>query len=49
MVNTGTGANNIFRVVEQIILGYIKNIAHGYFLLKLIGNENKILPNPFTV
>ena len=49
MVNTGTDAKNIFRVVEQIILEYIQNIAHGYFLLQVIGNTNQILPNPLTL
>ena len=34
MVNTGTGANNTFRVVEHIILEYIQNQAHGYFYCK---------------
>ena len=49
MVNTGTGAKNIFRVVEQIIIEYIQNIARGYFLLQVIGNLNQILTNPLTV
>ena len=49
MVNIGTGANSIFRVVEKIILEDIQNIVHGYFLLQVIGNLNKILPNPLTV
>ena len=49
MVNTGTVAKNIFRVVEHILLGDIHNIVHGYFLLQVIGNVNQILPNPFTV
>ena len=34
MVNTGTSANNTFRVVEHIILEYIQNQAHGYFYCK---------------
>ena len=45
MVNTGTVAKNIFRVVEHILLGDIQNIVHGYFLLQVIGNVNKTLPN----
>ena len=45
MVNTGTGANNIFRVVEHIILEDIRNIVHGYFLLQVIGNVNQFIPN----
>ena len=49
MVNTGTGGKNIFRVVEHIILEDIKNIAHGYFSLQVIGNVNQILPDPLTV
>ena len=49
MVNTGTVTNSIFRVVEHIILEDIQNIVHGYFLLQVIGNVNKILPNPLVV
>ena len=49
MVNTGTGKDSIFRVVEQNILEDIQNIVHVYFLLQVIGNVNKILPNPLKV
>ena len=49
MVNTGTGKDSIFRVVEQIILEDIQNIVNGYFLLQVIGNVNKILLNPLKV
>ena len=49
MVNNGTGANNIFRVVEHILLEDIQNIVYGYLLLQVIGNVNKIPPNHFTV
>ena len=49
MVNNGTGAKNIFRAVEYIILEDIQNIAHEYFLLKVIGNVNQILPNTLKV
>ena len=49
MVNTGTGANKIFRVVKYMILEDIQNILYGYFLVQVIGNVNKILPNPLTV
>ena len=49
MVNIGTGANILFRVIEHILLEDIQNTAHGYFLLQGIGNVNQILPNPLTV
>ena len=49
MVNTGTGAYNIFRVVEHIIIENIQNIVHEYFLLQVVGNVNTTLPNPFAV
>ena len=49
MVNTGTGANNIFRLVEHILLENKQNKAHGYFGLKLIGNVNQVLPIPLKV
>ena len=45
MVNTGTGSKNIFRAIEQILLG----IVHGYFLLQVIGDVNKILSNYLIV
>ena len=38
MAETSNGAKNIFRVVEQIQIGDIKNQAHGYFGLIVIGN-----------
>ena len=44
MIVTATGAKNIFRVVEQIPLEEIKNQAHGYFGLLLIGNDVSPLP-----
>ena len=31
MVKIGTGAKNILRVVQQILLEDIQNQAHGYF------------------
>ena len=46
MVNTGTGSNNILRVVKHIMLEYIQNQAHGYFGLQGIGNVNQVLPKP---
>ena len=49
MVNTGTCAKNIFRAAEHIILEDIQNIVNWYFLMQVIGNVNKILPNPLTV
>ena len=49
MVNTGTGANNIFSIVEHIILEDIQNIVHGYFSLKVIGDVNQMIPNHLTV
>ena len=49
MVNTGTVTNNIFRVVKHILLEDIQNIVHGYLLLQVIGNVNKILPDPLKV
>ena len=49
MVDNGAGTNNIFREVEHIILEDIQNIAHGYFLLQVIGNVNQMIPNPLTV
>ena len=49
MVNTGTVTNNIFRVVKHILFGDIQNIVHGYLLLQVIGNVNKILPDPLKV
>ena len=42
MILTDNGANNIFRVVEQIQLGDIQNQAYGYF--GLLGNGNDIAP-----
>ena len=49
MVNTGTGAKNIFTVIEHILLEYIQNNAHGYFGLKVIGNINLVLPNTLKI
>ena len=49
MVDNGAVTNNIFREVEHIILEDIQNIAHGYFLLQLIGNVNQIIPNLLTL
>ena len=49
MVNTGADANNIFRLVEHIMIEDIKNQAHGYFGLQGIGNVNQILSNPLIV
>ena len=49
MINTCTGAKNIFRVVETILLIDIYNQEHGYFVLLGIGHVNQVLTNPFTV
>ena len=50
MVDTGTGANNIFRQVENIQISYIHYQAHGYFGLLSIGNiGNQVLPKPLVV
>ena len=49
MINTGTGANNIFRVVEHIMLEDIKNQANGYFGLQGIGNVNQVMSNSLEV
>ena len=49
MVSTGAVANNIFRVVEHIIIEYIQNKAHEYFGLQKIGSLNQVVPNPLTV
>ena len=49
MVNTGSGSNKIFGVVDQIILEDIKNQARGYFWLQEIVNVNQVLTNPLTV
>ena len=40
MVNTGTGANEIFRVVENIVLEDMHIKAFVYFGLQRIGNVN---------
>ena len=50
MVNTGAHTNNIFRVVEKILLEEIQNQPHGYF--ELLGIENvglNPLPSPLSV
>ena len=31
------------------MIGYIQNKAHRYFGLQVIGNANKVLPNPLAV
>ena len=49
MVKRDTVAKNIFRVVEQILLEYIQNQAHGYFELQGFGHVTKVLPNPLAV
>ena len=50
MIDTGAGANNIFRQVEQIQISDMHQQAHGYFGLLGIGNvENKVLPKPLAV
>ena len=49
MVKSGTGAKNIFRVAEQILLGDIQNQLHIYFGLQGIGNVNQVIPKPLTV
>ena len=49
MLYTGTDTKNRFRVIEQVTIEYIQNIAHRYFLLQVIGNVNQILQNPLIV
>ena len=48
-VNTSTVANNIFRLVEQILLGDIQNQSHEYFGLQGIGNVNQVMPKYLIV
>ena len=40
MVNTGTGANEIFRVVKNIVLEDMQIKAFVYFGLQRTGNVN---------
>ena len=49
MVNPGIGTNNIFRVVEHILIEDIQNIVHGYLLLQVIEYINQIIPNPIKI
>ena len=49
MLGTASGANNIFREVEQIQLEEIKNQTHGYFGLTGVVNVVAPLPNHLTV
>ena len=48
MVNTGTGAKNLFRLVEEILLEDIYKKSQGYFELQGIGNVNQVLANLFA-
>ena len=49
MVETGAGAKNIFRQVEQIQISYMHTQAFGYFGLQVIVNVNQVLPEPLEV
>ena len=50
MVDTGTGAKNLFRQVDQIQIADMHHQAHGYFGLIGLGNVgNKVLPNPLIL
>ena len=49
MVETGTGAENIFRQVEHIQLADIHHQARGCFGPTGIGNVVNFLPNPLVV
>ena len=49
MVETGTGANNIFRQVEQIQLADIYHQTYEYFGQTFIVNVLNVLPNPLVV
>ena len=49
MVKNGTGAKNIFRVVEQIQILDIHHQPHAYFGLMGIGNVVSLLPKPLLV
>ena len=50
MVNNSAGPNNIFRVIENILLEEIQNQANWYFVLIFIGNVGlNPLPRPLTI
>ena len=50
MVDTGAGAKEIFRKVEQIHIVDMHHQEHGYFvLLGIINVGNQVLTNPLVV
>ena len=50
MVDTGEGANNIFRQVYRIQITDMHHQVHGYFVLIVIGNlGNQVLTKPLVV
>ena len=50
MVDTGAGANDIFWHIEQIQIAYMRQQAHGYFGLIVIGNVgNQVLSKTLVV
>ena len=49
MVETGAGAKNTFRQVENIQLADRHHQSYGYFGLACIGYVVNVLPNPFLV
>ena len=50
MVETGVGAKNIFRQVDQIQISDMQHQEHGYFGLLGIGNVgNNFPPTPLVV
>ena len=49
MVNTDTGANKIFRVLEHNMFEDMQIQTFGYFGLQVVRNVNQVLTNPLTV
>ena len=50
MVETGAGANNIFRQVDQIQISDVHHQEYGYFgLIGIVNVVNKVLPNSLVV
>ena len=49
MLDTGSGAKNTFRLVEQFYIANIHTQAFGCFGLRIIGNVNQYLPDPLVV
>ena len=49
MVDTGAGADNIFRQVEQIQIADMHTQAFRYFVLQIIENLNQAVPDPLIV